>query len=1111
MTPPIPSSAISSSASNPPIPNDHDTKKRPLEISEKAAADKENDAPPSKKLKTDVTSNQAFEKYSSDAETAWNEHNNAQVMRSLKPLLKTPLSYEQQKIILELFNTITTPESDGKDDAEIALYNAELYSKLHESLDSRKTLILLAKAIESKQISLIIRILEKVDLSQDNPETRLCMEKTAKSNPTIARFVLAKKPHCDALLLNEFFKMALEFSNDNLFSTLLSLIPKGFHYLIDDELCAQAIAEQSKLTQLILTIEPMLETPAAFFALIEIGRKDLTHRIAQKDPAMPQKVLTYGIARKFRLPLNDKAKASMQYLISLGASLKEPFMSQVMGNFNEGQFDVKLAHLFVESLLWLIEQGASILNSNAYPLRALVGISGLGIPFLKALPKSFPEIKRIFNEAFNAIREEDIYPQVFQIAKEHSADLIDVQASLDLAIAKKYISIQRIKFLQSQGGNIFGRNGDNLLICRNYTCLPLFREHSGYKEALCKTGKNGLGILTHLAFLAAEGSYEHINTVAEDILKNIKGNPNINLDVFCCGLLLHLFHYNHPVNLKKLFSHAQFSYQQMEEAIPILLKACNEKEGVKLRDEQVLRLYDDFVQNEEPRLFITTSHYQQGIKAAHLTDVQQEAIAKVNFHDVIGKMLSATNFASKGSETVNMFLRYVKDREQVTGVPPGIPNEILRTPFQAGFENFEKSCRKIIPEAAYAKILSDFPAYMSYNVIADKAFESKLIELKTAFEKDLNGNAPNAISLLRPFVEAQTKKENFYSELEDKLRLIIYSYCSDKPSSAASSSSSSFDLDSASTLLCTIVAAMEKCATKWASDLQLFEEFALEQIQKANKDGKETKLTDLECRLHTVLAQERSRLIRLWATQWTQRRIELQKRNGESIAIQNAEYGYEIHYAYAALQHRGQYLGIPRAEKNVEHLVKWTTEMDNDFLQFFRSYYTPPTNIIDFVSSAINQIDKSCVIDWMKDNLMGSWEENTFAEHESKAVLAIQQALESLQGSFELAATDREQLFNKIWQVLSVSEGIVFNDFRSSVHSAALSAKSLDNLKSMLSKIVKDASLKSRKTEFNKEIHNKEGNIKRNFIRKFLLMHNIMKVSDFKVAVNIKPKQITLN
>lgn len=1059
---------------------------------------------PSKRLKTDSNStSQAFEKTLSEATAIWTSHNNALVANSLMPLFKSPLSDEQRELVLKLLDTTRSTEPDSKNEVEVALFNADLYQKIKEN-NQKELLTLLAHAIENKQLALIIRLLQQVDLSQDNAETRYCVEKAAKSIPTIACLILDKKPPCAPLFLKWFFRRAFEYSNVKLFAALLAFKP-DFPNLDLDNYCAEAILEQGPFRDLILTIEPLLESPAAFNSLIEINRRDLTAKIAAKDPTIAQKAFDNAIYNKISFPLNDKMKAHIQSLIALGASFNKEH-KDLLEYSPLGNLDMELV---VESLIWLTQQGLKDSVQIAFSFR---GESPFDIvAFLKALPVPFLGTKEMFNQAFNGCCKKELYEPIYQISLKHARDLIDHQSSLD-ALIKTYqcSASHKLKFLQDLGANLFGRNGDNLLTC-HYSYFPYFREHSGYKEALSKTDKNGLGVMTHLFLNSTndeeEECLEPLNKIVEDIRAQPPKNfPTILQDIFCCSILLYRYKLNPPSNFKNLMSRIpEIPYQKQEEYLGLLLKGCREEMGpdYKFHESDVLNAYDDLVCAFENRLFqVHPTHFQQAAKAARLTEQQQKEIASVDILDSIEKMLVLTNFSTRraGDEkTVRAFLQNIKERTQVTGVPPGIPNEILKSSFQKAFENFERACRASVPISLFNKVLCDFPAFMKYQTIADKAFEVHLKSLKTAFEKEFPSgeSLANVLNLLQPFVDAQTKKENFYSELEEKLRIIIYSYSLGKAAASAASSSSAaltaIDLDSAFTLLCTIVEAMDKCATKWASDLQLFEEFALETIQKAEKNNGSTqevkKLTDLECQLHTVLAQERSRLIRAWAGHWTQKRIALRRQKQENIAVQNAEYGLEIHYGYAALQHRGQYLGIPRAEKNVEHLVTWTKEMDNDLMAFIQSNYSLPTRVIDFISGAINQIDKACVIDWMQDNLLGNWNEDIYADYESKATSSIQGVWEAS----TKADASREQLFNKIWEVLSEAEGILFNDFRSSIQHTVQSGKTLDVVKSSLLKIVKDASLKSRKKEFNSEIHDNNGLIKRSFFRKFLLMHQIIK------------------
>lgn len=1154
MTNSIPSSSSSSSSVQPPVA-DAQSKKRPLPINESAAS---GDAEPSLKRAKTIP-DEVFSKSLTEASEHWAEHNKALVATSLKPLLKTPMTAEQQKLVLELLKTtIPSTEAVEKDEGELAVYNANLY-KQFEDLDNKRALQFLTKAIENKQLSLIIRLLKKVDLSEDNDESRKCVEAASKSIPTIACMVLEKKPACWQNFLQSFLMKAFEYSSAKLFSAVLQLNPPNIEFLNHDaaEKCADALLAKNELSTLIFNVEPLLANSQVLWALIEIGDfllnpsiqasipeelapvrdviKEKIQRIASKHPYIAESALEHALEKKIRLPLTDKMKWQIQYLYSLITSANKEYSPRnnvwrLIANLQH-PFDVKLV---VESLLWLIQLGfqfPDIYQAHAFE-RLIINdkiesvkknhFDQLLIELLKGLPKSFKAFNETFNCCFKASFDKNLYEQILKIAQTHSPDLIDIQDSLDTIVQGSRFDdsiAAKLDFLQRLGGKVFGADDENLLACHETDFFPYFKKQPGYAKALKKTDKNGLGVLTHSALrLATEDSntecLDQINMIARDVVFE----PSLQ-DIFCCYLVLQKFQLALPLHFKPFMRKLEtVPYTFLEKCVSDLLKGCLEASDSwnLLKEEPILKVYEDHLESQENKLFtVDFRHFQKALHASRLTDIQQKEIASINFSEAIEKMLIATNFNKKrvGDEAaVKTFLQYIKERAQVSGVPPGIPNEISNPLLRKGFENFEKSCRAAIPMDCYSKILCDFPALMKFNVFAVNGFgelDPFLKQLKDAFEKEFPSilDRMQAINSLQIFVDAQTKKENFYSELEDKLRIIIYSYSLGKaPASTASSSSSAssgIDLDSAFTLLCTIVEAMTKCATKWVSDLQLFEEFALEAIQKAGKKNEAAqvqKLTDLECQLHTVLAQERSRLIRSWATHWTQKQIELRKRNGEDIAVQNAEYGLEIHYGYAALQHRGQYLGIPRAEKNVEHLVKWTNEMDNDLMEFIRSHYSPG-KIFDFVSGAINQIDKSCVIDWMQDNLLGSWKEDVYAKYETNVMASLQKALEP----YQKEAGPREQLFSTIWELLSPVSVINFQLFRPSIYNAVVSGKSIEHIQSGLAKIVKDACLKSRKVEFNSVIHDANGLIRRGFIRKFLFMHHIISEAFTKEVHDDKP------
>lgn len=967
--------------------------------------------------------------------------------------------------------------------------------------------------------------------------------------------------------------------------------PLSIHYSSRERIFENAIVtNQKEIIEFFFAFSSKISKdsdPSLIWKAATSNNQELIERFKKERQASVTDALWEGI-KTTKISEFDSNSATFDLLLKAGADINESSKWSINGEKNSLLAYViyriefpssksktavrakkKMAATLIQICNWFTQRGADLHkkgNRSAFEVIILKGNPDLVTSIIKEYKlKTHPRWKEILNGAF-AVALQNNNEAMYSLL--YDSNLIDIQAQWINLIKKGCLAISNSKFLLDKGAIPFAHKPEEL-----HPLLSLgsnefhFQQNLNYLRALpdykahLLAQHNQLGILTY----SATNRFPFYNKAFVETIQNLINNDFLQLspnELSFCSKDIICAHILHTVALSRC-------YDGKNNTIPSFVNLMPWNRGVMFPVAQLHQYQTDLIEHVrsdqnipdyskdafceeikkqfkecadvviELQHIPTSNHYGEATRLLLLAPEQQREVDATDFNAAIQQMLKATDLSSSRLkaalpesvttkefvETVNRFLNYIRAREHVTGVPKGIPDTVNNPSFFEDFKKFETQCRELIPQANYIKILEDFLPYLTYGTVYEKSYQSFLTQLKDAFVKTFPIRPE--VAILTQFVKCQTEKENFYVELEDKLRLVIYSYKLEKieqqknSKEAASASSSSkpkekskvenpYDPTSAFTLLCAIVEAMSKCAAKWGADLQIHEEYALEKIYQCTKkqDQSFKKQTDLERQLHAILSKERTQIIRLWARHWTNQVVEQHNALEEPEELQNAELGKEIHYFYAALQHRGQFYGIPRAEKNVEYIVQWNDVIGEDLVKFFKDQYTAAF-IIDQISDGIHKggaIDRSLVIDWMKDNLIANWELDNFNQ-ECKRIMdsigktvngPLRQSYETILKTYDQNPTARKselnsKIFEPIWDLLSKETKILFKDFKYSVKKAVEDSTTYDHLLHSLDSVVQSASTLSRKTAFTAAIHTEDAMaIRRERIREMLIKLNVI-------------------
>jgi len=711
---------------------------------------------------------------------------------------------------------------------------------------------------------------------------------------------------------------------------------------------------------------------------------------------------------------------------------------------------------------------------------------------------------------------------------------IDLNKYLYTYLTKSSYNFEQstFEFFIKNGANPFDKVKDPnkrplLLECcwyRSFHSITALQKHEGFKAAL-EEQVDGFGIFTYLSSTITAAFRDEI---FPEIIKHFSTVNNLHSfykDIISgCVLLRAPFLSNNALkidqNLINLmpWNHNKYidliSLEKIKDELINFLAKSPEKYTIEFRNDVEKIFQSVFIQPYKDKLYkCDTSHYADAVKFQTLTVDQEKEIAKIDFSTEIIKMLNDPRLLTDkesgpkitaAKEDVLKFLKYVQTREPMLGVPHGIPDSLKGRPAESqAFENLEKKWRTILKTNYDYQIINSF---FRTNII-DPKHATMINEIQKAIKECIPPNMfkdQELSALLKSFAECQCAKENFYYELEEKLRIIIYSYQLEsivKSRSSSSSASLQYDIHSENTLLTTIAEAIKLCATKWGAELQIIEEDSYKKIYDYERQLKNTHAeVDLKeqnqinnnqpchvkTQLHSELIAQRSSVIRLWANSWRLLRQEQMKAAGEPEEVIDAEEGMEIHYGYAALQHRGQFLGIPRARKNIEDMVEWDSVIDNHFLAFFNQHYAKASIIIDLVDEAINKrnsIEKTVVIEWMKTNLMGNWNKKLFENtvhsitHE---INAVKVALENAFLAYKLNTIEShktelaDKILKPLWEILNSQKLINFEDYRQPIERALNQKKDFQSFLQKVMEVIKDAGIKARINEFTSSLHDEE-------------------------------------
>lgn len=1098
------SSSSSSSNSTASVVHDHD-KKRPLTSNENAAT-AHSEASSSKRQKTETPSaaaDPAIESILSEAVSIWSSENNALVAIAAQPLLKSPLTLKQQQLVKKLMKTTAAETDKKKDEAGDSIFHDDLYQRFvegHLKAESQKSsLKFLATAIECRQVSLVKMLLKKVSLNEENEETYKCFLNAAKSTPEIASLLLEiRNPYFSnrekiTELHYYFFKLAFLHQHATLYDSLkirnassTSRIdftkittPKDEPELVD--LCINILQTDGPLKETILDFEPLCRQPTFLWHLIE-NRFDLDDGRQVNDEDVEKAFEDAILKGKIKLPLDEKGKASIQKVIDWSNSLdNEEDNFENLISSSTGESDQKEV---IDSIYWLMDKGAKLTDSALESMEA-----PLRLAFLKMLPKTYPEAKKVFQHAFNIAEEE--FMQVLEIANAYSDDLIDWQEALDYILKNDDISDNEKKFafLKQRGAKIIFSKEPSILLFSRFKNIKYFRQESNYCNLLYITDPYGFGVLTHLIIFAGQ-NHENVNKcltpldeVSNDILKDRLNESRINRkDLFSAYLLLSSYKLHPPKNFTILLSHflkgVKFSILDSFRS-----QLVHWFELTKLpidRGPMINHAFEEFITNNEFQLF-ACGHLKSTL--AYLTQDQKKQIASVDYRGFIENLLKLSS--NQNVELpVRDFLARIKERSTPSSdhhIHLTAPDKLVKSAsFEPVLKPFEKDCRALIPEGSYIKFVGSFEAYMRLNVIADPSMEPILKSLKVALEKLLASKNELRTSVkndLLNFAAWQIRKELFYLDIEDKLRLLAYPYTNFKIP------------DKGGQILDMIVRIVSLSSERWAEEFQPWETDAVFLMTKQIDPT-----SAVECEWHSVLAAKCIWFVLNWALRWNNLKIkELESRNASAEQIKAAQ-GFKIHYALAALKRLPYF-----ADMIGEPLVQWTSEMNDDLSLYFRAYFSPSRLMKAMPNS---ERFKSSILKFLTEKTMGNWNVRAYQAIEKELLSVIYSTLgytaisnkyeEIMKKSFEKAEQREKEIekavFMPVWERLSKEQKVSFD--YDSVRKAIVSGKSYAHIKSALAKVINESVSRGRQLDFGKTLCDENQQITSYNLRCFLKLCN---------------------
>lgn len=989
--------------------------------------------------------------------------------------------------------------------------------------------------------------------------------------------ILLKQPNVlnisNKLLVNSLSARA--FKNAKL---IIERMPKKetfVHAAVVEKLMRAIERNDQMVIQLLDPLTAICTNPKVIWSAARSENEYLVQRFLAKEKKNIRDVLPLIAKFLDLLDFQDKDKSGLKFLFKLGANINElliydrQYAPRTLLTHLIGEFTLDIQNEMNESIKWLIDEGANpsikdrngvsafellVMFKDVQMINRMIGfcdrlsdddkVRMLNDGFYKALVNNFMHIcKEIYKSAM-------IKNKNFIQAQVHLTNLV-INVGLDRKFLKNlcpFVSEEKLSFFQEcQGLSTM----PPLLECcwnlRSKSVAALRSQADYYNHNTVQ--KDNFGLLTYVALdpfiKGANFATGLIQDIAKDFANSKKELNVFYKDIISCYIILKSENIEIGSSLVKLLPWNRkvlYSYNDLE-ALQVQLKelvrncVLHNKYPVSTAEKLQKKLDQGYLKmlrkTEDIYFFYVPEHVQEARRLIVLTQEQEKEAASINFREILDKMLSTSSLDENAKATITKFLNYVNMRVCLTGVPSGIPEELVKKSIAC--KNLEIRFREILHSFEYNKALG---ALVNKKMLetSDGIYRAFMPKLEKALAEFLSDITPHE---LERFVIAQQEKENFYLGIEEKLRIILYSYLldakiksqADQKSlysssssisfSSSSSSSSSFssssteqllpyEADSLRSLFRVILEAMELCGTKWGSDLQMLEQFALEKIclVRGNEIVATTQKPRMEIALHTELAGQRSSIIHQWARSWTERTID-ELDDNEPPEVIEAELGNEIHYAYAASQHQGQFYGIPKAEKNVEFLVKWNREMNEDLAHFFNAKYTKPSQLIDMADDAINkrkQIDRDDTVEWMKEHLIGNWNKELFEAREKLIMESLNKMLDGLLPVYiKIISNEKnkkielqEKVFSQIWSLLAKEDTILFFQFKNAISQAVIAGSPIETLKQNLQVIVSDASRVSRKHEFTSEIHDDKGKlVRREKIRGMMQKLNIIRLNAF--------------
>lgn len=457
------------------------------------------------------------------------------------------------------------------------------------------------------------------------------------------------------------------------------------------------------------------------------------------------------------------------------------------------------------------------------------------------------------------------------------------------------------------------------------------------------------------------------------------------------------------------------------------------------------------------------------------------------------------------------------------------------------YRSLEEKMRKQIPLADYKKemerTLGIIRSLKERNDSDDINEAFRLYQIFITYEKSLDD--------YEQFISCQLKKENFYLKLQELLRAILFGINEYSMLSSASSSSSSSTSSSSNSvshhitvgLLGLIKEFVETCGSGWEDALQRLAEQILKEIKNKNpyvesveKSAKEReekhqheigKGSTAEIELHTMLANERRDVFRLWGMVWRDLKAK-ENRDGRAAVA-----GNEVHYSNAAIVKYGKSYGIPDAE-SINEKEPWTDEMDTHFKEFFKKEYIQKVqkrasyqiNRQNDGKRASDQKSKTknlqmLFADWFTKNLM-NWQKDKYEEIETDAQKSLDDVLGKIKVEYEEILKEAsqpiernkklEELVKKLKSLSKVltAYGVGYDEDLVKLNfSYALPFDQLKtNMQSVVSRLVKAA----HEYQFKERIYDKDYKLQSWVIREILLNFKVLGAIPFKI--NPRPKAV---